>query len=246
MQIYSIKLKLSSKEEIKNNFYYSILGAVLNIFKNDIEIYNSILSISPLIKINLEKKEYLIKISILWKKNFDKIISEILSEKKQISLDNKIFEIEGINFDFKIFDLEKIVFNDFSFIELQFLSPSFVKEKINDKQINYYLPESSIFLSSIIRKFFKIYNIENNDFLLKIKEKFRENIIISKFDIHTKKIKLKDWIKAWVVGNIKYNLIWEFTKEEKEILYKAIRFINFASFGNWTKLGLGQIKARVY
>jgi hypothetical protein len=47
MEIYHLKLVFSkSEKEIKKKFYYSILGAVLNLVDNDQTLYDNITKIS--------------------------------------------------------------------------------------------------------------------------------------------------------------------------------------------------------
>jgi len=244
MKIFLLKIKLETKENIKSNFYYSVLGSILNLFKNDEEVYKSILSISPLIK---QEQNFLIKISIFWEKNFNRIVNEILFWKKELSLDWIVFRLLWIDFSFWIFDLEKIEYKNFENILLDFKSPSFVKIKKNNKDINCYLPKAKKFFISAIKKYLKLSWEEFNNFWVFI-EKIENNFFISEFNIHTKKIKIKNWIKAWVVWTVKYKILQnnDFKKKELILINNSLKLANYIWIWNGTKLWLGQVMVKIF
>jgi len=250
--ILNVTFQIKNNTEINkiNKHYYSILGFILNILENKNEIYNNILSISPIIKKYNTEDNYFIKISILGENNF-KFITQIFLDNL-----NNIFTLDWIEFilkqldnNFKWLKLDELLYKEFNFntFVINFKSPTFLKKTMKEKQINFYLPIPEEFIISAIRKYYKIYWVKINDnTLILLKDKIKYNLFISQFNIETKKIKVKWWIKAGVVWNVKYNLNIknDFSLEEKNIIYRSLILANFIGLWNWTKLWLWQVQIK--
>lgn len=242
MDIFSFKLNLVSDWIIKSRFYYSVLWWILNLFANDENIYNSILSISPVMeKFNWDG--FFVKISVLWRENFDFIINKIFSSEKKISLDWKKFFVKWIDFDFKIFDLKRIKAKNFNSFEIIFLSPTFTKTTLQKKQITNILPSPDVFLFSVYNKFVKIYwddKEEFNDF----KKIIKDNIFISEINIKSKVNQVKKWVKSWIVWRVKYVVLDDF--KYKNFLFCLLKFGEFVWIWSGVKLWFWSVKIKYF
>jgi len=234
MKIFKIKLVFSKQEKyIDKNFYYSILWAVLNLFENNSQVYESILKISY----SFDKNHLFVFISILNQENFNQALTLLLEQKsKDFSIDNYKFELENIDFNLKVLDVERIKAQDIERFELKFLSPTMIR---NQNKI-FTLPESKRFLFSVYNKI-KIlwfnFQIDEKDF-----KKYLEYAVLpTKFNLKTEKIKIKWSFRAGVVGNISYT-IYEKNGNYQKIIYTILQFIPYIGLGSGTKLGLGNVK----
>jgi len=236
---YSFKILLESNnvEMIDSKFYYSILWAFLSIFKNQNNIFNNIISLSPL---NKNKNwDYFLIVSIFWKKNFNEIINEILEKNKNFTVNKKKFNIKWIEFDFKLFDLDSIEFKDFKKIKLHFLSPTYTKQSKGNKEIQNLLPNPEVFILSGIRKLNKYFKLDLD--FENIKSELKSNIYVVEFDIKTKVVKIKSWLKAGVVWYINYRISDNLSLETKKLLYLWLHFSNLTWIWSWNKLWMGQV-----
>ncbi len=234
--IYSIKIIIEIDNNYIKNNYYSILGSVLNIIWDNKELKDSILSISNINKSNDDN--FSISISIIWKDNFNHIIS-IIQNKKEINLNWKIFNILWLDFNFNIFDNDTTIYNDYKKIEISFKSPTIIKKEINWVDINQLLPIPEVFLLSIIRKYSKIYWY-NLDIDL-IKQIIKNNVIVVSFDICTRLVRVKWNNKAWLVGKVKYEILGSIDKDIKILLYRALHLSKLVWIWTGNRLWLGQI-----
>lgn len=241
-KVFSFKIFLENIWEwcIKEKFYYSILWAVLKIFEDDDNIYKNILSISWLIQSTTW--EYFTVISILWSNNFNHAINSLIEQKKEVSINKHIFKIKKVDFIFSVFDFEtKANINWIKYLELVFLSPTYIKKTLNEIDINYLLPTPDTILLSAVRKFyyFKKEEFDEDEYRKYIKS----NFFVSKFFLKTKQITIKNNKKAWVVWNIKYNFLEKAKKDKRyEILIRALYLANHIWIWTWTRLGLWQTK----
>ena len=233
--IYNIKIVVViDKKNIDNN-YYNSLWSILNLLWDDTSIKEWILSVSNIYK----RDDWLcnVNISINGKDNFNKIIL-LIQNKKEINLNWKFYKIKWIDFNFNIFD-DNINFIEYKQFEVKFKTPTIVKKEMNGIDINQLLPLPEVFLMSSIRKYNNLFKKDLN--LIEIKNKIKNNIIISRFNIYTKLVTIKNNTKAWVVWIVKYELLEEIDNDIKIIIYNALKLAWLIWIWTWVRLGLWQI-----
>ena len=232
--IYNFLILINFWEEKINGNFYNILWSILNIFDENKEIKDSIISIS-----NIYNNDgfWKVSISIIWKENFNNAL-DILLKKKNINLNWKIFEIKWVDFNFSIFN-DDLIFKDYKNLELTFKTPTIIKKEIAWIDINQLLPVPEVFLVASIRKYNKIY-LKNLD-LEEIKNQIKNNLIVVSFDINTKLVKIKWNNKAWVVWKIKYEVLNWLNIEIKIILYNALNLAKLVWIWTWNRMWLGQV-----
>ena len=234
MQIFQLKLVFKKKENyIDKKFYYSILGAVLNLLENDKKIYDSILKISY----SFDKEHLFVFISVLWKNNFNFVITKLLSQQnKEFSIDSYSFLLEKIDFNLKVLDLLSLNLNEVEKFSFKFLSPTQIR---NQNKI-FTLPQPDRFLFSGYQKL-KIlwleFNIDEKDF----KKWLSYSILPKQFDIKTDLVEIKKSPRAGVVWNISY-IVYEKNEKYQQILSAILQAIPYIWLGSGTKLWLGNVK----
>jgi len=234
MQIFQIKLFFHKQEKyIEKKFYYSILWAVLNLFENNSQIYESILKIS----FSLDKEHLYVFISVFWKERFNILLNKLLNlDNKTFSIDNYKFELEQIDFNLKVLDLENISLKTIDKFELKFLSPTQVR---NQNKI-FTLSSPERFLFSVYQKLKKLgikFDIDEKDF----KKWIGSSVLANKFNIKTELVEIKKSKRAWVVGNISY-IVYDKNEQYQKILDLILKVIPYTWIGSGTKLWLGNVK----
>ncbi|MBS8121731.1 hypothetical protein [Candidatus Vampirococcus lugosii] len=195
--LYLLKLNFKALQKIGNTeYYYHLLGAILNVFDDDEKIYKSILKISYIKYNHLQ-----IRLTINGQDAYSEILKKILSKGNlNISINGQKFELEKINFDFDIFDIEKINFVNFKKFKINYISPTFIR----NRNILYTLPNPDKFIFSTYQKLNKIYNIGYDENKFKNFLKNNIYIYIGEFSIMTKQLKLKKYLKSGLVGYVWY------------------------------------------
>jgi len=232
----------------KDQFYYSILGLVLNFFSNDQQVYENILKISYSIK----KNQFLIFLSIYRQENFKKVVDYILKNVlKQFSIDWYRLQITGLKFDFEVLDLDKVFdiqpFDKKSFW-LNFLSPTMIRQR----QKVYLLPTSWQFLFSTINRAYNQLNVFKekfdlvfgSEFLKNYKNRLKENVLVKNFNIKTKIVEIKKVPRSWCVWKVSY-IVYDFDSVDKKLLKLLninLKLIPFLGIGSWVKLWLGNVE----
>lgn len=229
--LYLLKLNFKALQKIWNTeYYYHLLGAILNVFDDDEKIYKSILKISYIKYNHLQ-----IRLTINWQDAYSEILKKILSKwNLNISINWQKFELEKINFDFDIFDIEKINFVNFKKFKINYISPTFIR----NRNILYTLPNPDKFIFSTYQKLNKIYNIWYDE--NKFKNFLKNNIYIWEFSIMTKQLKLKKILKSWLVWYVwYYNNIDDL--EIRNALYLTLNSMKFLGIWSCVKLGLWNV-----
>jgi len=234
MQIFQLKLVFKKEENyIDKKFYYSILGAVLNLLENDNQIYDSILKISY----SFDKEHLFVFISVLWKDNFNLVITKLLSQQnKKFSIDTYSFLLEKIDFNLKVLDFSSLNLYEIEKFSLKFLSPTQIR---NQNKI-FTLPQPDRFLFSVYQKL-KIlwleFDIDEKDF----KKWLAYSILPKQFDIKTDLVEIKKSPRAGVVWSISY-IVYEKNETYQQILSAILQAIPYIWLGSGTKLWLGNVK----
>ncbi len=234
MQIFQLKLDfLKSKSFISWKLYYSILGAILNMFENDQEIYESILKISFF----FDKEHFYVIVSIAWKESFSKAVSYLLDKNHNfIVIDKHRFLYEKIDFNLKVLDFEKLRLNKVKKFTLKFLSPT----QLRNQNKMFILPEPGRFLFSVYEKVKKLwlnFNIDEKDF----KKWLWYSVLASRFDLKSELVEIKWSKRAGVIWNISY-VVYDENETYQKILSLILQSIPYTWIGSWTRLGLWNVK----
>ncbi len=222
--IYLLNIEFEKQWDFKNDFYYSILWAFLQLCKDIDDIYDYITKLS----FRVHQESFVIKVWIQGQENYNKLINYIIQNTwKQISIDNHTITLKQLKFDFDI--LNEIEFKDFDKFVIYFNSPTYVKTW----DINYLLPEAQRFIFSSFQKLKSYYNFDNID-EKEFKDYLQYQLFVWKYDINTQQITIKNNKKAGVRWYITY-----YVKDEtyKQTLYKVLKWAKFVGMGTWVKLG---------
>ena len=218
-------------QEKKTDLYYSILGAILNLFDNKKEIYDGI------VKLSFSLDEYLnITITIVGTDVYEYIVNTLLKDsQKSISVNRKILQLKQLKFKFETFSPNGIEYRDFDKFVLRFYSPTFVRQQ----KITHMLPNPSQFLTSVLHKLNTIFqlNIDENHF----KKWLKNTVYVGEFNLSTRLVKIKQGKKAGVVGICTYYLSDKTHEENLRTLYILLQSIKFLGMGSGTKLGCGSV-----
>lgn len=218
--IYKLKLKIDKKID---NPIYNGYWLLFSIIKDD-EVRN-------IIKNNALKIEYYnneatdIVINIYWENNYNYLIDYLLWIKKDNLI---IISIEIISNYFR----PNFVYEDYDKIIARFKTPTIIKIL----KYQYVFPIFEKILKSINKKYnkyFKWFDEESLDLLWK-------KILVWKYNLKTKLIKIKEWYKHWFIWYVEYHLK-NLEDTEKKMIYELINFWNFSGVWTWTRLWLWNV-----
>ena len=234
--LYLLRINFTKPEWAKkSDFYYAILGAILNLFENQNEIYDSILKLSFSVKDQLE-----INIGIQGEEWYNKIVSHLLSHPEQeLSINGNKCRLKQINFHFDLFDGKVEEYRDFNKFILRFHSPTFVRQQ----NITYLLPTPERMIASLMSKFEKIYPmaIDHTDF-----KKWLKNIIfVGECKLESRLIQIKQWKKTGIVWFWTYYLSDKTNMDYVKYLYLLLKSIKYLGMGSSVKLGCGNVSCQI-
>ena len=170
----------------KQDAYYAILGAVLNLFHNDEAVYHAICKLS----FSISEEEFMVMMTINGEKYYNHIVQTLMkSPSQQLSVNGVLLNLKNIRLDFKIFDPELVEYQSFSKFQLKFYSPTFLRQE----NIIYALPQPDQFLISVRDKLELYYselqlNLEEKK---KFKKWIKRAIYVGEFKLKTELIHIK-------------------------------------------------------
>ena len=222
----------------KQDAYYAILGAVLNLFHNDEAVYHAICKLS----FSISEEEFMVMITINGEKYYNYIVQILMkSPSQELSVNGVLLSFKNIRLDFKIFDPELVEYQAFSKFQLKFYSPSFLRQE----NIIYALPQPDQFLISVRDKIEHYYpqlqlNLEEKK---KFKKWIKRAIYVGEFKLKTELIHIKKNKKSWVVGYCHYYLNLEMVDNPEYLhqLYLLLQAIRFVGIGSGVKLWCGNV-----
>lgn len=234
--IYLLNIEFEKQWEFKNDFYYSILWAFLELCKDIKDIYDNITKLS----FKITEKSFFIKVWIYKEENYNKLVNYFLENTwKTLSIDWEKITLKQLKFDFEIFKKD-IEYKDFKKFVLYFNSPTYVKVW----DVNYLLPEPERFIFSVfwkLKNYFDLDSVDEKEF----KNYLKYNLFVWKYDINTQQITIKWNKKAGVRWNITYyvkNL--EENEDYKRLLYFVLKWAKFVWMGTGVKLGCWDVSVR--
>jgi len=224
--IYLISINFEKSDYIpKNDVYYWILGWFLDIFKDDLNIYDSILKISFSID-----SLFTIHVSINSEENYMNMVNKLLEKKDiNISINNHKLKFENLSIDTKIFDTTKkrnLWINKF---ELRFLSPTFIRNQNNVYTLP--VPEKFLFSSWLRCSNFLDRDIDNKDLKLWIKKKHNDLKIFIKYRKNKNKMKYKK-LSIGILFLLYFSISFIFRQNTRQKIFKttSTSFIIFTFF----------------
>ena len=233
--IYLLNIEFEKQGELKHNFYYSILGAFLNLCKDIDNIYKYITKLS----FRITENSFFIKVWIHKEENYNKLVNYLIQNTwKQISIDNQTITLKQLNFDFRIFtnNIEYKVFKKFI---VYFNSPTYIKTW----DINYLLPEPDRFIFSVFEKLKKYYDYNDID-EKDLKKYLKYNVFVWKYDINTQQITIKWNKKAGVRWYITYYVNDDENSDYKKLLYTVLKSARFVWMWTGVKLGCWDVSIK--
>lgn len=233
--IYLLNIEFDKEKEFTNDFYYSILGAFLNLCKDIDNIYEYITRLSF---VNI-KDTFVIKVWIYKEENYNKLVNYLIQNTwKKISIDGETIILKQLKFDFSIFRKD-IEYKDFKKFILYFNSPTYVRVW----NVNYVLPEAEKFIFSGFQKLKKYYNFDdiNED---EFKNYLQYDLFVWRYNLKTIKIDIKWNKKWWVLWYVTYYLNTKEDDKYKRLLYFVLKWLKFVWMWTGVKLGCWDVNIK--
>ncbi len=257
MKFFKLSIVLSLEKTVQNidQKYYSVLGVLLKLINSNKQIYSN-LSVSPLY--HYQEQEYIINLSFFNQESYQNFLNYFNSQiNKTVNIDGLPFKISGfiIPGEGQIFDLEKeskIIYKNYKWIKLHFISPTVVKHSPTYRLLP--LPEFYIYsllnrFNTILweEKFFELFSFKLSK---KIKALLQDWLIESSYKLEIEKVFIKWWFVPGNIWIISYAINKNFQDPVFQLLQEKLPIFIKWAFWTWlwfgTRLGLWQVKWEIY
>lgn len=234
--LYLLRIQFTKPEWArKSDFYYAILGAILNLFEDQSAVYTSILKLSFSVGEQLE-----INMGIQGEEWYNMIVSHLLSHPEQeLSINGSKCSLKQINFHFDLFDGEMGEYRDFNKFILRFHSPTFVRQQ----NITYLLPTPERIIASLMSKFEQIYpsNIDQADF----KKWLKNTLFVGECKLESRLIQIKQGKKTGIVWFWTYYLSDKTNIDYVKYLYLLLKSVKYLGMWSGVRLGCGNVSCQI-